>query len=177
MVYHAQDDSDSDDDEGSTAGGSSRRFFPKKRRHLSNDTAISASFNDRQHHAEGRLRRMSHAMSRRPRANTSSSADGGSGPISAAPSAHRGSGALSPAGMQVTRRNRSRIGDTGGEAAGGAGAATSADGGGDGQTAEEDDDEDSDKDELPPPFTMALAVMLTGLRLFLVDQARLSKRS
>ena len=167
--FAVQDDSDSDGDsaEGTSAN---RRFFGRRRRQLSNDN-YSASI-DRQH-TEGRLRRMSNAMSRRPRTvpatGSSDGVDGGSGPIVASSPAP---GEAGSAGNKVDRGGKEVASASAGAA--GAGAAGETDAGpadagrGDAAAKGEQDTQEA----LPPPITMALAVMLTGLRLFVVDQVR-----
>lgn len=108
---------------------------------------------------------MSNAISRRPRAipmsaTSSEAADGGSGPI-ASDRHWREAGSV-----KETARETGANETAGGGAAGEMDPVRASTSGEEGVAR----DEDSDQENLPPPFTMALAVMLTGLRLFVVDQ-------
>ena len=110
---------------------------------------------------QGRLRRMSLAMSRRPRASS----------LQTAASAAEGDGqAPAPLGRQGATR---KLIDGDEIEVATRGAAASAAGGGGGRV---DHEEETAKEKELPPFTMALAVMLTGLRVFVVDQVRCSPR-
>lgn len=153
MRQTSQGDSDSEKEEGG-GEGASRRFFPKKRRSSSNDVPIS---NAERLPPEGRLRRMSNAMSRRPRTLQAS----------AAPGEADHSGSVHPAlpPEQQNGRSSGGIRSTDGTAELSVSGENASAPGNQGAAGEETAEE-----ELPPPFTMALAVMLTGLRLFLVDQ-------
>lgn len=151
-----QDESDSSDDDVETTGGS-RRFFVKKRRSVSTDVSSSAE----RHYPEGPLRRMSNAMSRRPRASSIQS-------VSTATAEEVFAEGLAPPGLEpATKRGvGGGVGMENGGTAGEMVPSALAVGG------EEAAKETKAKamEEGPPPFTMALAVTLTGLRLFLVDQ-------
>ncbi|CAM9189340.1 unnamed protein product, partial [Hapterophycus canaliculatus] len=162
------DNSDSDGESTGESGISGRRFFTRKRR----STDASLSFVDRgQPNTEGRLRRMSNVISRRPRTSSlpstntegESVADRDRGHITASSAAKvealrtvDDEVELATSGAAATAaENSSRGGDAQGAAVAGARL----------KKEEEDEEEDS-----LPPFTMALAVMLTGIRVFLVDQ-------
>lgn len=148
-----QDESDSSDDDVETTGGS-RRFFVKKRRSVSTDVSSSAE----RHYPEGPLRRMSNAMSRRPRASSIQS-------VSTATAEEVFAEGLAPPGLEAATKDG--VGGGVGMESGGTVVPSALAGGG-----EEAAKETKAKamEEGPPPFTMALAVTLTGLRLFLVDQ-------
>lgn len=118
-----------------------------------------SSIDRAQPNTEGRLRRMSLAMSRRPRtssvqstASAGSAAEGGGGPT-VAPLGRQGATRKLIDGDEIEVATR--------------GAAASAAAGG-----RIDNEEEIAKEKELPPFTMALAVMLTGLRVFVVDQVR-----
>lgn len=175
LVYTPQDHSDSDDESTGEVGTSGRRFFGRKRR----STDASLSFVERgqqqqqQPNTEGRLRRMSNVISRRPRNSSLPLAstmegeaveDGGvrgrTATAAALPSAR-------PAWVSRERGDEVEV-ETRGAVAAAAAAAASEAGGRDDPPVENNEDE---KEPLPP-FTMALAVMLTGLRVLIVDQVR-----
>lgn len=157
QTFGAQDHSDSDG-ESTGEAGPGRRFFGRKRR--STDASLS-SVDRVQPSTEGRLRRMSLAMSRRPRASsvptpsvgtTAAVGVGGPGPA--------------PLGRQGATRKLNDDNEIEVATRGAAAAAVA-----EGRT---DNEEETGKEkELLPPFTMALAVVLTGLRVFVVDQVRL----
>lgn len=160
-----QDNSDSDEESTGEAGPAGRRFFNRKRR--STDASFSIAERGGAPTTEGRLRRMSNAIARRPRTSSlqSSTAEGeavegwgggGGGDPIAAPLATRGGSRKSSSGDEIEIATRGAAGAGAGAGAGAAGRRSS---------------EDSAKEkELLPPFTMALAVMLSGLRVFVVDQ-------
>lgn len=148
----AQDASDSSDDDVETMGAS-RRFFVKKRRSSSTDVPLTGE----RHYPQGPLRRMSNAMSRRPRTGSLQSAPNATAEdVIAEGLAGPDSGAATKNGVGVA-----------GDGAAGEGAASAVAVGS--EEVAKDTNAKAAEDE-PPPFTMALAVTLTGLRLFLVDQ-------
>lgn len=153
-----QDNSDSDGESTGEAGPAGRRFFNRKRR--TTDTSLSFVERGGQSATEGRLRRMSNVIARRPRTSSlhSGTAEGeavedkGDGGPATAWLATQGSRKLSSGGDEIEVATR-------GAAVAAAGAAGST-----------SNDDSAKEKELLPPFTMALAVMLTGLRVFVVDQ-------
>lgn len=160
-----QDHSDSDGEGAGEAGLAGRRFFNRKRR--STETSLASADRVQPNtEGQGRLRRMSLAMSRRPRASSlqtpaaGTSAEGGGGPTPA------------PLGSQGASR-KLNDGDEIEVATRGVAASAAGGGGGGGRV---DNEEETAKEKELPPFTMALAVMLTGLRVFVVDQVRCGPR-
>lgn len=170
---------DSDEDASSEARlgeerGGPRRFFARRRKFSGDVAALSimASAEQRHHNADaapqGPLRRrMSHVMTRRSRTLPTVASESSEGRV-------EGDGG----GDAVTASSKESLDDTksgdvpptdtrGGVGEDGLDTVT--------ETNREiygavDDAEDKAKEAEPPPFTMALAVMLTGLRLFVVDQ-------
>lgn len=139
-----QDDSNSDEeDNGSTVG--SRRFFTKKRRSTASTGEVSSALSivEGQQHHESRLRRMSNVMSRRSRTSSTTSEVGPS------------DGGIGTTDSATAPREGSTMVGSDSRASGALGDAPM-----------------EEEEKLPPPFTMALAVMLSGLRVFLVDQVR-----
>lgn len=161
-----QDNSDSDDESTGESGLSGRRFFNRKRR--STDTSLS--FVDRGHpNTEGRLRRMSNVISRRPRTSSlpSTTTEG-----EAAGDRDRGHITASCAATGQDLRasgDEVEVVTSGAAAAAGASNSSVAQGAAAAGATDSNEEEDEEEDSLPP-FTMALAVMLTGVRVFLVDQ-------
>lgn len=134
------------------------RFFGKRRRASTVDALSSTS--ERQL-PEGRLRRMSHAMSRRQRTVQPvfvSSDDASEGVTTLEGSRQQ------QQGVQTAEEDDNAASSSVDAAAPDDGAAAV------GDEDEADLGKRNAQEELPPPFTMALAVMVTGLRVFLVDQ-------
>lgn len=134
------------------------RFFSKRRRASTVDALSSTS---ERPPPEGRLRRMSHAMSRRQRTvqPVFVSSDDASEGVTVLEGSRQ-----QQQGVQTAAEDENAASSPVDAAAPDDGAAA---GGGEGGAAL---GERNAQEELPPPFTMALAVMVTGLRVFLVDQ-------
>lgn len=156
-----QDNSGSDGESTGEVGPAGRRFFNRKRR--STDASLSTLERGGAATTEGRLRRMSNVIARRPRAASippitadgeAVEGGGGGGDPTTASLATRGGSRKSSSGDEIEVATRGASG-----AGAGAGVAGRRSG----------DDSDKEK-EMLPPFTMALAVMLSGLRVFVVDQ-------
>lgn len=169
-VNTLQDNSDSDDGSTGESGISGRRFFTRKRR----STDASLSFVDRgQPSTEGRLRRMSNVISRRPRTASLPSTTTEGEIVEGRDRGHITESCAVK--VEVLRASGDEIeaasSGAAAVAAGSAGNRGDAEGAAAASAVDNNDEEDEDEDSLPP-FTMALAVMLTGVRVFLVDQVR-----
>lgn len=156
LAYARKDESDSGEDGSSdlrVPERASRRFFSKKRRNYSGE--VSSQSTEKQSEGGGPLRRrMSQVMTRRSRTAPTHSLESSEGPDGDHTAASAAAGNVvieasnTPGEMEVGTNGV--VGIDGPEEAGLAAP----------EKAEEE----------PPPFTMALAVTLTGLRLILVDQ-------
>lgn len=171
--------SDSDDDVSSEARlaeeRGARRFFTKRHRRGSVDAGsmLTASSVERQNTdaaQQGTIRRrMSKVVTRRNRtvpvmsSGSDMAGEGGGGDDTGAYSSPEDQDAVKNGEALVVDVNDS------GEDGGGAKITETRIGN---DRANGDAEEEAEQEE-PPPFTMALAVMLTGFRVFVVDQVRL----
>lgn len=171
--------SDSEDDVSSEPrlGGErgARRFFTKRQRKVSGDAGatVTTSAAERQHTdvaQQGALRRrMSKVITRRNRTVPTLSSGSSDKAIEGVLGGDDAPAAISIEDRDAVKNSEPPVVDVNGREEGGGG--TTIAGMRDGNDGADDGAEEKEaRQEEPPPFTMALVVMLTGLRLFVVDQ-------